>query len=78
MPGNARKKEKLGGVSGGKEKIAHYAWCGREKSEEAKPCLVGQCKREGETQGERRKPGPKEKGRQWWCSASFVLKLGLA
>ena len=24
MPGNARKKERLGGVSGGKDKIAHF------------------------------------------------------
>ena len=26
MPGNARKKKKLGGVSGGKEEKTHYAW----------------------------------------------------
>ena len=31
MPGNARKKERLGGVSGGKGEMAHYACRVRER-----------------------------------------------
>ena len=31
MPGNARKKERLGGVSGGKGEMTHYACKGRER-----------------------------------------------
>ena len=39
MLGNARKKERLGGVSGGKEENAHYAMRKRERGREEAEAL---------------------------------------
>ena len=59
-PGNTKKKERLGGVSGGKGKMAHYAWCGKwRKRDEPEALLQREARLRqggGETKDSRQKP----------------------